>query len=90
VPVRGVLSHGGLRKGNQEVAVITGVYRSPGIADLQGPGAGLPRTCHAGYHAGLASAGTKGQGCLTERCLRGPEERRDRALCHGQGQSSAP
>src|SRR5438094_6403615 len=32
-PVRGVLSHGGLRKGNQEVAVITGFYRSPGIAD---------------------------------------------------------
>src|SRR6266516_1263998 len=31
-PVRGVLSHGGLRKGNQEVAVITGFYRSPGIA----------------------------------------------------------
>src|SRR2546427_5109391 len=33
-PVRGVLSHGGLRKGNQEVAVITGFYRSPGIAVL--------------------------------------------------------
>src|SRR6266516_6463145 len=33
-PVRGVLSHGGLRKGNQEVAVITGFYRSPGIAGL--------------------------------------------------------
>src|SRR2546428_10224580 len=32
-PVRGVLSHGGLRKGNQEVAVITGFYRSPGIAE---------------------------------------------------------
>src|SRR2546430_8902035 len=38
-PVRGVLSHGGLRKGNQEVAVITGFYRSPGIAD---PHVGAP------------------------------------------------
>src|SRR6266516_3821862 len=35
-PVRGVLSHGGLRKGNQEVAVITGFYRSPGIAGRRG------------------------------------------------------
>jgi hypothetical protein len=26
------LWHGGLRKDNQEVAVITGFYRSPGIA----------------------------------------------------------
>jgi putative tryptophan/tyrosine transport system substrate-binding protein len=28
------LLHGGLRKGNQEVVVITGFYRSPGIAEL--------------------------------------------------------
>jgi hypothetical protein len=27
------LWHGGLRKDNQEVAVITGFYRSPGIAE---------------------------------------------------------
>jgi hypothetical protein len=34
VPVRGVLSHGGLRKGNQDVAVVTGFCRSPGIAGI--------------------------------------------------------
>jgi hypothetical protein len=31
--MRGVLSHGGLRKSNPEGAVITGFYRSPGIAE---------------------------------------------------------
>jgi len=30
--VRVVLSHGGLRKGNPDSKVITGFYRSPGIA----------------------------------------------------------
>jgi hypothetical protein len=33
VPVRGVLSHRGLRKDNPEVRVITGFCCSPGIAD---------------------------------------------------------
>ncbi len=32
--MRGVLSHGGLRKGNPEGEVIIGFYRSPGIADV--------------------------------------------------------
>ena len=30
--VRGTLSHGGLRKGNPDSQVMTGFYRSPGIA----------------------------------------------------------
>ena len=33
ISVRGILSHGGLRRGNPDSKVITGVYRSPGIAD---------------------------------------------------------
>src|SRR5467141_997962 len=32
VSVRGILSHGGLRKDNPDIKVITGFYRSPGIA----------------------------------------------------------
>ena len=32
ISVRGILSHGGLRRGNPDSKVITGVYRSPGIA----------------------------------------------------------
>src|SRR6266700_902326 len=51
-PVRGVLSHGGLRKGNQEVAVITGFYRSPGIA-------GIEVKIEFGLCAGLAIAQTR-------------------------------
>jgi hypothetical protein len=39
--VRGVLWHGGLRKDNQEVAVITGFYRSPGIAGIDIIDAGI-------------------------------------------------
>src|SRR5438067_2241084 len=34
--MRGVFSHGCLRKGNRDVAVVTGFYRSPGIADALG------------------------------------------------------
>jgi len=34
VSVRGILSHGGLRKDNPDIKVITGFYRSPGIADV--------------------------------------------------------
>src|SRR6266404_2167384 len=37
VSVRGILSHGGLRKDNPDIKVITGFYRSPGIA-----GKGMP------------------------------------------------
>ena len=33
IPARGTLSHGGLRKGNPDSQVMTGFYRSPGIAD---------------------------------------------------------
>jgi hypothetical protein len=33
ISVRGTLSHGGLRKGNPDSQVMTGFYRSPGIAD---------------------------------------------------------
>jgi hypothetical protein len=33
ISVRGTLSHGGLRKGNPDRQVMTGFYRSPGIAD---------------------------------------------------------
>ena len=33
VSVRGILSHGGLRKGNPDSKVMTGFYRSPGIAE---------------------------------------------------------
>ena len=32
ISVRETLSHGGLRKGNPDSKVITGFYRSPGIA----------------------------------------------------------
>ena len=32
VSVRGILSHGGLRKDNPDIKGITGFYRSPGIA----------------------------------------------------------
>jgi hypothetical protein len=32
ISVRGTLSHGGLRKGNPDSQVMTGFYRSPGIA----------------------------------------------------------
>ena len=32
ISVRGILSHGGLRKGNPDSQVMTGFYRSPGIA----------------------------------------------------------
>jgi hypothetical protein len=35
IAVRGTLSHGGLRKGNPDSKVITGFYRSPGIAALR-------------------------------------------------------
>src|SRR6266849_7459191 len=34
VSVRGILSHGGLRKDNPDIKVITGFYRSPGIAAM--------------------------------------------------------
>src|SRR6267143_193633 len=34
VSVRGILSHGGLRKDNPDIKVMTGFYRSPGIAAL--------------------------------------------------------
>ena len=33
ISVRGTLSHGGLRKGNPDSQVMTGFYRSPGIAE---------------------------------------------------------
>src|SRR5215471_19975626 len=33
ISVRGTLSHGGLRKGNPDSQMMTGFYRSPGIAD---------------------------------------------------------
>ena len=33
IPARGTLSHGGLRKGNPDSQVMTGFYRSPGIAE---------------------------------------------------------
>ena len=33
ISVRGILSHGGLRKGNPDSQVMTGFYRSPGIAE---------------------------------------------------------
>jgi len=35
VSVRGRLSHGGLRKDNPDIKVITGFYRSPGIAAIR-------------------------------------------------------
>jgi len=34
ISVRGTLSHGGLRKGNPDSQVMTGFYRSPGIAEM--------------------------------------------------------
>src|SRR6266496_4036757 len=37
ISVRGTLSHGGLRKGNPDSQVMTGFYRSPGIAALRPP-----------------------------------------------------
>ena len=43
VSTRGVLSHGGLRKGNLESPVFTGFYLPPGIA-------GLRSTFHALLH----------------------------------------
>src|SRR5216684_5778119 len=42
VSVRGILSHGGLRKDNPDIKVITGFYRSPGIA--------APRLSFVGVH----------------------------------------
>src|SRR2546428_12010944 len=39
VSVRGILSHGGLRKDNPDIKVITGFYRSPGIAGIEGQSA---------------------------------------------------
>src|SRR5438309_11716474 len=43
VSVRGILSHGGLRKDNPDIKGITGFYRSPGIAEHRDKPHGLAR-----------------------------------------------
>src|SRR5467141_1756665 len=45
VSVRGILSHGGLRKDNPDIKVITGFYRSPGIAELVKSKNSVGRSC---------------------------------------------
>src|SRR5439155_23482472 len=54
VPVRGVFVHGCLRKGNRDIAVVTGFWCSPGIAKRRAarrPPCGAAHEIRAGYQS---------------------------------------
>src|SRR6266446_2308367 len=66
VSVREILSHGGLRKDNPDIKVITGFYRSPGIAGPTASDASLRQRGRVVHHRSRAQhlplpgpAGTK-------------------------------